>query len=154
MYVEALTSVHLVYLNFYFGDISLLYYFSSNSEKLVKCYEKQGFDVRLCENLIKLEMDQVMKEIAVMDHSQKDCLVCNILSHGDADNVYGSDGMKFPIQELLKIFKADSCPSLENKPKMFFIQACRKDTSSIQGQYDTNAYIIFFHKICKIACLS
>ena len=78
-------------------------------------------------------MEKVLSWIADMDHSQKYCLVCNILSHGDADNVYGSDGMKLPIQELFKIFKAGSCPSLVNKPKLFFIQACRKDTSTIQG---------------------
>ncbi|XP_063433549.1 caspase-7-like [Mytilus trossulus] len=75
---------------------------------------------------------------------QKKCLVIVITSHGGEVklgrpyrpeniphdiNVYGHaintyDGM-MPTNEILEIFDVDSCPYMEGKPKLLFIQACR-----------------------------
>ena len=48
-----------------------------------------------------------------------------ILSHGIEDGfVYASDGL-MKIDEFVNAFKPSNCPSLFQKPKLFFIQACR-----------------------------
>ena len=59
--------------------------------------------------------------MAEEDHSDADCFVCVILSHGEEGVVYGTDG-KVPLEKLLGYFKGANCPTLAEKPKLFFIQ--------------------------------
>ncbi|XP_077432719.1 caspase-2 isoform X2 [Vanacampus margaritifer] len=54
------------------------------------------------------------------------CVVC-LLSHGVEGAVYGTDGQLLQIQWVFEAFDNVRCPLLQNKPKMFFIQACRGD---------------------------
>ena len=62
--------------------------------------------------------------VAQQDHSDADCFVCIILSHGRQGYVYGTDGLVM-IESLTKHFKGDVCESLAGKPKLFFLQACK-----------------------------
>jgi hypothetical protein len=55
------------------------------------------------------------------DHSDADCFVCVILSHGGDGFIYGKDGIVC-LSELVNMFKGDECQSLAGKPKMFFVQ--------------------------------
>ncbi|XP_063951675.1 uncharacterized protein LOC129256981 isoform X2 [Lytechinus pictus] len=66
-----------------------------------------------------------LQEIARMDHSEYDCFVCVILSHGSKGCVYGTDGRQIQIDALTGLFRGEYVPSLLDKPKLFFIQACQ-----------------------------
>jgi len=68
-------------------------------------------------------------KIALQSHENYDSFVCCILSHGYLNGVYGSDCRPVAIADLANIFKGSYCPSLVNKPKLFFIQACRGDST-------------------------
>ncbi len=77
--------------------------------------------------------------VADQDHSQQDCFVCCICSHGDqdllrptpgadpankfriSDLVYGTDGFLY-LRLITEMFREDNCPSLAGKPKLFFFQ--------------------------------
>ena len=59
--------------------------------------------------------------VAQQDHSDADCFVCVILSHGRQGYVYATDGLVM-IESLTKNFKGDVCESLAGKPKLFFLQ--------------------------------
>lgn len=61
-----------------------------------------------------------------MDHSKNDCFVTVVMSHGLTGKVYAKD-MVYPVERLWQPFLGDKCPTLVNKPKLFFIQACRGD---------------------------
>uniref|UniRef100_A0A4W4HKD5 Caspase 9, apoptosis-related cysteine peptidase n=1 Tax=Electrophorus electricus TaxID=8005 RepID=A0A4W4HKD5_ELEEL len=71
-------------------------------------------------------------------HSGYDCCVVVILSHGTESNnnrfpgaVHGVDGRSVPVQIMTNYLNGKNCPSLQSKPKLFFIQACgggEKDT--------------------------
>ncbi|KAM4031415.1 caspase-2 [Anomaloglossus baeobatrachus] len=61
------------------------------------------------------------------DHSQLDSCIIAILSHGVDGAVYGSDGKLVQLQDVFTRLDNAHCPQLQNKPKMFFIQACRGD---------------------------
>ncbi|XP_042078082.1 caspase-2 isoform X6 [Haplochromis burtoni] len=52
------------------------------------------------------------------------CVVC-LLSHGVEGAVYGTDGKLLQLDWVFEAFDNAHCPLLQNKPKMFFIQACR-----------------------------
>ncbi|XP_022612362.1 caspase-2 isoform X1 [Seriola dumerili] len=61
------------------------------------------------------------------DHRTVDsCVVC-LLSHGVEGAVYGTDGELLQLDWVFEAFDNAHCPLLQNKPKMFFIQACRGD---------------------------
>ena len=48
-----------------------------------------------------------------------------LMSHGEDGYIRGKDGREIYLKEVLQLFKPDRCPNLRNKPKMFFVQACR-----------------------------
>ncbi|XP_068426790.1 caspase-2 isoform X4 [Clinocottus analis] len=52
------------------------------------------------------------------------CVVC-LLSHGVEGAIYGTDGQLLQLDWVFESFDNAHCPLLQNKPKMFFIQACR-----------------------------
>ena len=55
------------------------------------------------------------------DHSDMACFVCVLLSHGDNGTLSGTD-RQVPLRSLTSLLTAKRCPSLEGKPKLFFIQ--------------------------------
>ncbi|XP_046376743.2 caspase-7-like [Haliotis rufescens] len=87
-------------------------------------WEGLGFDVRMHINQTKRQMQEMMIQASKEDHSDSDCFVCVILSHGEEDRIYGTDG-PVEVTKLLDPFKGHRCPTLAGKPKLFFIQACR-----------------------------
>ncbi|KFP70510.1 Caspase-8, partial [Acanthisitta chloris] len=67
---------------------------------------------------IDLETKQIyekVKEYSDKDHSNMDCFVCFIFSHGEFINT----------EDLLSFFSGSNCSSLAGKPKLFFIQTCQ-----------------------------
>lgn len=83
-----------------------------------------GFRVAMYPNLTASQMRNVCSKMAAKDHSECDCFVCVILSHGEEGLVYGTD-KTVEIKALTRYYKGDVCPTLVGKPKIFIIQACR-----------------------------
>ena len=88
-----------------------------------------GYEVRVHRNLTAAQLSHQLLQIAAEDHGNFDSFVCCILSHGDRDSIYGTDGQLVKISELARLFNGMNlyCPSLVGKPKLFFVQACRGD---------------------------
>lgn len=55
------------------------------------------------------------------DHRNSACFACILLSHGEENLIYGTDG-KTAIKDLTAHFRGDRCKTLLEKPKLFFIQ--------------------------------
>ena len=83
-----------------------------------------GFQVDSYPDLKANQIKNVLSRVAAEDHSDADCFVCVILSHGEEGVVFGTD-KRIEIKELTNFFKGDKCPGLIGKPKLFIIQACR-----------------------------
>ncbi|XP_047674655.1 caspase-7-like [Tachysurus fulvidraco] len=75
-------------------------------------------------NLEPLKCLFVCVSVSEEDHTDSSCFACILLSHGEADMIYGTDGA-MPIKDITFLFREDMCRSLVGKPKLFFIQACR-----------------------------
>jgi hypothetical protein len=87
-----------------------------------------GFQVELIENNTADEMEQIMNEFANRDYTDSDCFLCVIISHGEQEEgkgsfIVGIDEKYRITKELIYPFKSN--PSLEGKPKVFLINACR-----------------------------
>lgn len=64
--------------------------------------------------------------VSKADHSDHDCIVISILSHGELGFIYAKD-THYKLDSIWSYFTASRCPTLAGKPKLFFIQACQGD---------------------------
>lgn len=55
--------------------------------------------------------------VSRMDHSQNDCLLIAILSHGELGYLYSRD-THYKLDSITGMFTADRCPTLAGKPKV------------------------------------
>ncbi|XP_073678791.1 caspase-9 [Garra rufa] len=109
-----------------------------DSDKMEKRFKALNFEVIVKRNLKYKRIRHEMSSLAKRDHSAYDCCVVIILSHGTEANhnrfpgaVHGVDGPSVPVQLITNYLNGQNCPSLQGKPKLFFIQACgggEKDT--------------------------
>ena len=92
------------------------------------------FKVRIVNNAFAEKMKDIVNEVAEMDHSETDCLVTCLLSHGTSGNIYGSDGELIPVSDLLHpLITCEKNSELISKPRLFFIQACRVSKTVVSG---------------------
>lgn len=94
-------------------------------KSLEKLYEALDFKVRTERNKKRKEILEILDDVSHQDHSQYDCFVLWLMSHGQNGLFYGSDGETVPIETVRDFFSGANCPSLKGKPKVIFIQACR-----------------------------
>ena len=93
---------------------------------MVKLFEELSFTVRVNKNLQWDEMPKVAAKFAAKDHSQFDAFVFIVMSHGGGrDVIFGVRGRYIRVEGLMAEFNAANCPTLQNKPKLFFIQTFR-----------------------------
>lgn len=95
-----------------------------DAEALFKCFRSLGFDVVVYNDCTCAKMQDLLKRAAEEDHTNSACFACILLSHGEEDLIYGKDG-RMPIKDLTGHFRGDRCKTLLEKPKLFFVQACR-----------------------------
>ncbi|XP_078612459.1 caspase-8-like [Branchiostoma floridae x Branchiostoma japonicum] len=103
----------------------LIFKFTFHIGRLQEVFESLGFNVVTFSDLDHAKMVATMKNQGKADHSNYNCFVCCIMSHGTTGKVYSSDDVGIDICELMKPVNAKKCKSLKGKPKLFFIQACQ-----------------------------
>ncbi|KAJ0050224.1 hypothetical protein NL108_014309 [Boleophthalmus pectinirostris] len=91
-------------------------------------FENMGYKVYMFRDVTTAQMKQALQRASMEDHSNCASFVCVILSHGEKDVVFGTDG-RVPLETLTQYFKGHKCRSLLGKPKLFFINACRGNNS-------------------------
>ncbi|NWW49821.1 CASP8 protein, partial [Pedionomus torquatus] len=96
-----------------------------DGEAVKKVFEWLQFETVEHRNLEAKQMYEELEEYSKKDHSNMDCFVCFILSHGEKGKIKGIDHELVNIKDLLSCFSGSNCPSLAGKPKVFFIQACQ-----------------------------
>ena len=82
-----------------------------------------AFDVQIRQNLTMIEINRVAQELAAKDHSNYGVFVFFVISLGSHDHeISGVDGRKASVEQVMSEFSSRNCPSLQNKPKLFFVQ--------------------------------
>uniref|UniRef100_A0A3Q3XEP2 Uncharacterized protein n=1 Tax=Mola mola TaxID=94237 RepID=A0A3Q3XEP2_MOLML len=99
-----------------------------DDEVLRKVFTELDYLVTVKRNLTAQGMKTCIENFCRRpDHQTFDsCVVC-LLSHGVEGAIYGTDGQVLQLDWVFEAFDNSHCPLLQNKPKMFFIQACRGD---------------------------
>lgn len=129
-----------------------------DGEKLMNTFRKLGYRICLEENKKADEIISIFRSLLPPNsaatashnidsrvHQDDDSFVCCVVSHGYWDEarrqdfVYASDEKPFSVQQLaleyLSVSPGSNCQNLlKQKPKLFFIHACRgKDITSVSA---------------------
>ena len=107
-------------------------------DNLRKTLEYLEFNFKLCDNFTAEEIEQeIQRQASQIDHSQSDCFLCVVMSHGNnKDMFYSSDNQEISYEDIMAPIKL--CETLKNKPKLFFFQACRGKFDMRCERYDFN----------------
>ncbi|MED6277092.1 hypothetical protein CHARACLAT_009718 [Characodon lateralis] len=107
-------------------------------DKLKRRFMALNFTVEVKTNLKQKQIIHELSALSRKDHSQYDCCVVIMLSHGTEVShsrfpgaVYGVDGQFVKVQNITNYLNGQNCPSLQGKPKLFFIQACGGDETDV-----------------------
>ncbi|XP_069961871.1 caspase-7 isoform X2 [Bactrocera oleae] len=73
--------------------------------------ENYGFDVRVYNDLKKKKISTLLNSVATEDHSQYDCFVLVVMTHGDKGKVCAADDF-YSTEELWEPLLGDNCPTL------------------------------------------
>ncbi|XP_034028973.1 caspase-9 [Thalassophryne amazonica] len=116
-----------------------------DSDKLERRFKALNFIVEVKMNLKYKQIRHEMSALSKKDHSQYDCCVVIMLSHGTEAShnrfpgaVYGVDGQAVPVQQITNYLNGQHCSSLQGKPKLFFIQACGGEEKDIGFDVSTD----------------
>ncbi|XP_023690625.1 caspase-9-like isoform X3 [Paramormyrops kingsleyae] len=100
-------------------------------DKLEKRFKSLNFIVDVQQDLTHEQIIQQLSALSKKDHTKYDCCIVVILSHGSKATknlipgaVHGVDGPTVPVEDITSFLNGEHCPSLQGKPKIFFIQAC------------------------------
>ncbi|XP_075036226.1 caspase-8-like isoform X2 [Mixophyes fleayi] len=106
-----------------------------DEESLKSVFSWLELEVELHKELTTQQIHNCMQDFQARDHTERDCFVCCILTHGQSRAVFGTDNGIIDIENIISYFS--SCKSLAGKPKLFFIQACQGKNS--QKAHDIEA---------------
>ncbi|KAM9487197.1 caspase-8 isoform 3-T3 [Clarias gariepinus] len=96
-----------------------------DEKSLADVFQWLGFETIIKQDCSKESMLSALSELRNKDHTNADCVVCCVLTHGYEGGLYGVDEGKVLLKGLIKLLDGEHCPSLRQKPKLFFIQACQ-----------------------------
>ncbi|XP_036440705.1 caspase-2 isoform X2 [Colossoma macropomum] len=97
-----------------------------DEEVLRRLFTELDFTVSLHKDLtVQAMRDRIEQFARRPEHAVYDCCAVCLLSHGVEGSIYGTDGQLLELDWVFERFDNARCPLLQNKPKMFFIQACR-----------------------------
>nr|AEK20823.1 caspase-3 [Spodoptera exigua] len=82
-----------------------------------------GFEVIVLKDLEYSDIIKNLTAIASKDHSKTSCICITILTHGDKGGEVHAADRPYLLTDIMAIFEKQL--SLVNKPKLFFVQACR-----------------------------
>nr|CAD7446862.1 unnamed protein product [Timema bartmani] len=94
-------------------------------ENLNHVFSGLGFQVEIHNNLEFVEIKGIISDLAMEDHSDADCLLVTVLTHGMDNGYLHSKDSVYNVEKLWMPFTAEKCQTLAGKPKIFIIQACR-----------------------------
>jgi caspase-like apoptosis-related cysteine protease len=97
-----------------------------DAKRMEEVASELGFDVKSKTNLTADEMyDFLMALSKEEDLVKHDAIVVQVMSHGEYDEIAGSDGVFLSVSNMKELFDGRHCEALAGKPKVFIFVACR-----------------------------
>ncbi|XP_072884821.1 caspase-14-like [Hemitrygon akajei] len=92
---------------------------------LQQTLQSLGFEVSKCMNPTGEEILPSLEKYRDSIEDEVCCSFVFILAHGSEGKVRGRDGEEADLEEIFDMFNNEECLHLQQKPKVFVIQACR-----------------------------
>ena len=112
---------------------------SIDERNLIHVFRFLGYKVEVHRDLQADEMLEVMEEMGQRSHADADSFICCILSHGKEGQILATDEVMLSLDDLVKKVDASHCPSLADKPKLFFFTGSRGAMKEHSVRLGTNA---------------
>ena len=106
-------------------------------ERLSNLLGDLNYQVETKLDLNSNDMRRCLKEYSNKDYSKISCFIMFIMSHGGKGTICASDNSSIYLTEFIDPFKTNR--TLKNKPKLFFVQACRGDQEMPNIESDSNS---------------
>lgn len=89
-------------------------------------FRQLSFDLYRLDNGKAYEIRNTLKNFALWPKLKDydSCFVV-LMSHGENGVIFGRDGQPVNLEEIYSFYSNENCLLLQNKPKVFLIQACR-----------------------------
>ena len=101
-----------------------------DTQNFISTFKHLQYTVQPYNKVTSLQMIQLVKEIATMDHTAYDSFVCCISAAGRNNHyVQCSDSKFVNVYDLVD--RVQQCSTLQGKPKLFFIVSGRHTTTAI-----------------------
>ncbi|XP_049773473.1 caspase-1-like isoform X1 [Schistocerca cancellata] len=94
-------------------------------KNLNRLFTALDFEITVHHNKEYSEIKKILLDLSKEDHSDADCIVVTVLTHGLKEGYILSKDVPYSVDYLWKPFTADKCTTLAGKPKIFIVQACR-----------------------------
>ena len=95
--------------------------------------KEMGLHVEVYTKITRKGIHQLLSSLSSVDHADLDWLIVIIFSEGKKEHcIYGADGKKLQVKEIIAHFSRDSCKSLSNKPKIFLFETQVKEIDLLQ----------------------
>ncbi|CAI5642003.1 unnamed protein product [Oreochromis niloticus] len=98
-----------------------------DADALNTVFTRLGFEVLIHNNLTAAQMQNEIRMYSKRNFVNDNALVVCVLSHGEKGCVFGTDGEKVFLQDMMLPFTSGRTPTLAGKPKLFFIEASQGD---------------------------
>ncbi|KAB0791990.1 hypothetical protein PPYR_13951 [Photinus pyralis] len=105
--------------------------------ELILTFGRLGYNIEeryIYNNLKRFEILEAIKELSSTDHSDRNCLIIIVLTHGEVNNVLQVEDGLMETSEFWTPFSNTSCLSFSSKPKFFVFQACKGNQNSRSGE--------------------
>ncbi len=98
----------------------------ADADRLSNVFSQLEFNVLRYINKDVAQMQTLLSRLSTNPElAYHDALAIIILSHGEGEQIYGSDGGLIAVEDILSLFNNVNCRLMIDKPKMFFLSACR-----------------------------
>lgn len=94
-----------------------------DARNLENVFQQLGFVVYVENNLTASDMLRSFRSTANKCKAEHDALFVIILTHGNENHLYGSDGQAVDIHEMIDCFDNRRCKVMLGKPKVFLMQS-------------------------------
>ena len=108
-------------------------------KNLADLFKHFSFDVQIKRSLRLVQIYEVAQKFAKKDHSAFDSFVVVVMSVCQDNEISGVDGRKASLENVMSEFTATNCPTLQGKPKLFFVQRFALMTPSTVGDVSTQS---------------
>ncbi|XP_071448589.1 uncharacterized protein [Hetaerina americana] len=117
------------------GEPSLFHHAKESTLQMADAFHQLGFEVLIHKDYTVAQIESIIQKVAAMNHSNGDAIAIVVLSaRRRRGMIWAYDG-EYPEEFLWQPFASEKCPTLDKKPKLFFLQTFRQNSNLVEDDF-------------------